>query len=66
MTLDGKILRGLFEQERLKLANIRMSQGNICNLVQLKQVIEYRNESINNSKLINYTFIYVQRLVLTL
>ena len=33
------LLRGLFEHERLQLANIRMSQGNICNLAQLKQVI---------------------------
>ena len=39
MTLDGKILRGLFEHERLKPANIRTSQGNIHNLVQLKQII---------------------------
>ena len=37
MTLDGKILRGLFEQERLKQANIRTSQWNINNLVQIKQ-----------------------------
>ena len=29
MTLDGKILRGLFEHERLKPANIRTSQGNV-------------------------------------
>ena len=34
MTLDGKILRGLFEHERLKPANIRTSQGNVQNLVQ--------------------------------
>ena len=27
MTLDGRILRGLFEHERLKPANIRTSQG---------------------------------------
>ena len=39
MTLDSKILRGLFEHERLKPANIRMSQGNIQNLAQLKQII---------------------------
>ena len=39
MTLDGKILRGLFEHERLKPANIRTSQGNVQNLAQLKQVI---------------------------
>ena len=29
MMLDGKILRGLFEHERLKPANIRTSQGNV-------------------------------------
>ena len=38
MTLDGKILRGLFEHKRLKLPNIR-SQENFQNLAQLKQVI---------------------------
>ena len=40
MTLDGRILRGLFEHERLKPANIRTSQGNIHNLAQLKQVMK--------------------------
>ena len=39
MTLDGKILRGLFEHERLKPANIRTSQGNVQNLAQLKQIM---------------------------
>ena len=39
ITLDGRILRGLFEQERLKPANIRTSHGNIQNLAKLKQVI---------------------------
>ena len=39
MTLHGKILRGLFEYERLKPANIRTSQGNVHNLAQLKQII---------------------------
>ena len=34
-----KILRGLFEHERLKQANVRMSQGNIQNIMQLKQAI---------------------------
>ena len=29
LTLDGKILRRLFEHERLKPANIRTSQGNV-------------------------------------
>ena len=40
MTLDGRILRGLFEHERLKPANIRMSQGNVQHLAQLKQIID--------------------------
>ena len=39
MTLDGRILRGLFEYERLKPTDIRISQGNIQNLAQLKQVM---------------------------
>ena len=39
MTLDGRILRGIFEHERLKCANIRTSQGNIHNFAQLKQII---------------------------
>ena len=39
MILDGKILRGLFEHERLKPVNIRTSQGNVQNLVQLRQVM---------------------------
>ena len=39
MTLDGKILRGLFELKRLKPANIRTKQGNVNNLAQLKQII---------------------------
>ena len=39
MTLDEKILRGLFEHERLKPATIRTSHGNVNNLVQLKQAL---------------------------
>ena len=39
MTLDGKILRRLFEQERLKPAIIRTSQGNVQNLAQLRQIM---------------------------
>ena len=39
MMLDGRILRGLFEHERLKPANIRRNQGNVQNLAQLKQVM---------------------------
>ena len=39
MTLDGRILWGLFEHERLKPANIRTSHRNVQNLVQLKQIM---------------------------
>ena len=39
MTLDGRILRGLFKHERLKPTNIGMSQGNVQNLAQLKQIM---------------------------
>ena len=39
MTLDGKILRGLFEHKRLKPTTIRTSQGNIQNLAELRQVM---------------------------
>ena len=39
MTLDGKILWGLFEHERLKPATIRTSEGNVTHLAKLKQII---------------------------
>ena len=39
MTLYRKILQGLFEHERLKPAILRTSEGNISNLVKLKQII---------------------------
>ena len=39
MTLNGKTLRGLFKHKRLKPATIRTSQGNMCNLLQLKQIV---------------------------
>ena len=42
ITLDGKLLRGLFEHERLKPAVIRTHQGNVSNLSKLKQVMSSR------------------------
>ena len=36
MTLDGKILRGLFEHEGIKPANVRTSYENVQNPSQLK------------------------------
>ena len=42
ITLDGKLLRGLFEHERLKPAVIRTNQGNVTNSSKLKQVMSSR------------------------
>ena len=39
MTLDGKLLRGLFKHERIKPAVIRTSEGNVTNLAHLKQIV---------------------------
>ena len=39
MTLDGRILWGLFEHKRLKPAILRTSEGNVNNLAKLKQII---------------------------
>ena len=51
MTLDGKILRGLFEHERLKPAIIRMSQGNVQNIAELRQIM---NTNINLTKIYKF------------
>ena len=39
MTLDRKILWGLFEHKRLKPAILRTSEGNVNNLAKLKLII---------------------------
>ena len=39
MTLDGIMLRGIFEHKGLKPAVIRTSQGNVQKLAELKQVM---------------------------
>ena len=39
MTLDGVMLRGIFEHRRLKPAVIRTNQGNVQNLAELKQIM---------------------------
>ena len=39
MTLDGIMLRGIFEHKRLKPAIIRTKQGNVQNLAELKQIM---------------------------
>ena len=44
MMLNCKILTGMLDHERLKPANVRTTQGNVCNLAQLKQIINIRIE----------------------
>ena len=39
MTLDGIILKGIFEHKRLKSAIIRTNHGNVQNLAELRQVM---------------------------
>ena len=39
IALDGKLLRGLFEHERLKPTTIRTNHGNVTNLSKLTQVM---------------------------
>ena len=39
MTLDGVMLRGIFEHERLKPTVVRTNQGIVYNLAELKQVL---------------------------
>ena len=42
ITLNGKLLRGLFEHKRLKPAVMRTNQVNVTNLSKLKQVMSSR------------------------
>ena len=46
MTLDGVMLRGIFEHKRLKPTVVRTNQGNVNNLAGLKQVM---NTEINST-----------------
>ena len=39
MTLDGVMLRGIFEHERLKPTILRTNQDNVQNLAELKQIM---------------------------
>ena len=56
MMLDGKLLRGLFEHESLKPAILRTSEGNITNLVKLKQLF---NTGLTFSlQVLDFNFIY--------
>ena len=39
MTMDGKLLRGVFEHERLKPAVLKTDKGNVNTLPTLKKVM---------------------------
>ena len=39
MTIDGQLMRGLFEHERLKPALLKMDRGNVSTLLALKRVM---------------------------
>ena len=39
MTMVGKILRGIFEHEKLKTTLIRTNQRNVQNLAELRQIM---------------------------
>ena len=52
MTIDGQLMRGLFEHERLKPAMIRTNKGNVNTLSALKkvmnlQIIPYNKLTLN-------------------
>ena len=39
MTIEGQLMRGLFEHERLKPATLSMDKGNVKTLLELKRVM---------------------------
>ena len=39
MTIDGQLMRGLFEHERLKSAILKTDKGNVNTLLALKRVM---------------------------
>ena len=57
MTLDGRILRGLFQHKRLEPGSIRMSQQNVQNLAQLEQIM---NAGLNFIKIQKVTNILLE------
>ena len=54
MTLDGIILRGIFEYERLKLTVIKTAHGNVKNLAELKQIM---NTELNLNQYSSYSML---------
>ena len=47
MTIDGQLMRGLFEHERLKPAVIRTNQGNVRDPVHFKEINKFTNTPCN-------------------
>ena len=47
MTIDGQLMRGLCEHERLKPAMIRTNQGNVKTLSALRKAINLEIPSCN-------------------
>ena len=39
MTIEGQLIRGLFEHERLKSATLPIDRGNVKTLLELKRVM---------------------------
>ena len=50
MTIDGKLLRGSFEHERLKLAVIKRDKGNVSTLPALKRVMNKEISLLKESR----------------
>ena len=56
MTLDGIILKGIFEHKRLKPTIIRTSHGNVQNLAELRQVM---NTELKLNQYLSYSVLSV-------
>ena len=54
MTLDGIILKGIFEHERLKPTIIKTSCENVQNLAELRQVMNNELKSNQNLHILCY------------
>ena len=58
MTLDGIILKGILEHERLKTTIIRTGHGNVQNLAKLRQVM---NTKLNLDQYSSYFVLSVAK-----
>ena len=61
MTLDGKILRGLFEHERLKPTIIRTSQGNVYKVTAIKTSRKWMHDGITINNLQRQVYLLINR-----